>query len=1028
MAWRDHPYTYRGMLYIDRPETVFAARVNQSSFTYPIVECEFDTVTTGAFGDIEIGMTVLFGTSAGASDLGRQRIRKVADSNTIFFGESSENVHDGEVDLQNNAYITVLNDRRVWVIPPRFDDDAVHYKDYDITYTEGGRNYQERPGPVANGGPWRVALFDAGQSYATFEFDGTDSFGVTAGATTIVTYLWDVQDGTITVGNTGTSSITATFPAGRRYVTLTVTDGNGDTHTTYILVVVLGVDEATWKPIRDFDVIEHRKTRDGTFMGFMVHEDIAPSTYYDGVAVLYFEEEYYNGVKGSLAGPSTVEQVKFVGWHDSNRESSIPTFRGRETGVMFNCISSLERMKQVNLLPMLVEDADSPASWVEMKSLTVGRFLFYLARWHSTLFEVCPVIRVTNNLNRAYAGLRSDANTLYAMIKDYIASTGNVWTCDQRGIFRVMANPLWEATGDRVATVIATIDGDDYGTVDIEKRNFLDVYWMDTSGIVLGKNALTVYSRAPGLAPGQGPTRASMSEQLVSDQDELNARTGNEYARRNNRWLPIKLQMVHTGDIGCDPALYTWVTLTVAAASNRRGLSLTSQRTLPTQVNITHSNDRRGTKNVEWVVEVETDGTPGATLNLSENPDPPPPPPDEEFPEPPIPEPDKLYLFKGIKDIAAINSDGYVYVTNNFDVRADAGGPDWTRVNLSLSGTPVSFSVDPFSDLYFVDGGDDEVDGWVVTTTNIYYVEDLFSVNGPPTVTNQHTFANAVPSDGSRTVMASFGNFNSGVAWVGVLSYYKDTGGHTGTWYINSIDGGATWGSEVQITSHYWTSAGGNNPPLYLSPKTNNLIYAAAFTNTATPATLDGYKSTNGGAAWVALTDPDILPLGQMGRGLHVPWPSNASELIVYHCAVDKSVGTDLKTKRVNSTSIADITPTDASAREYGPFWDQFAIRTFDRDRRHVVMAGEASGSFRAAFVSDDFGDNWTRIVDAIAAANPAPRGVAFAGDTQTVIYLWGFLGYLSYTQDSGDLVEDKRGNIPDDFPSIGTILGIAGG
>jgi hypothetical protein len=48
------------------PTVVMAARVNQSTFAYPIGEVTFDTVTTGAYTDVQAAMTVMFGTSAGS--------------------------------------------------------------------------------------------------------------------------------------------------------------------------------------------------------------------------------------------------------------------------------------------------------------------------------------------------------------------------------------------------------------------------------------------------------------------------------------------------------------------------------------------------------------------------------------------------------------------------------------------------------------------------------------------------------------------------------------------------------------------------------------------------------------------------------------------------------------------------------------------------------------------------------------------------------------------------------------------------
>jgi hypothetical protein len=48
------------------PTTIFAARVNQATFSGDAAQVAFDTVTTGAYTDIQPERMILFGTSAGA--------------------------------------------------------------------------------------------------------------------------------------------------------------------------------------------------------------------------------------------------------------------------------------------------------------------------------------------------------------------------------------------------------------------------------------------------------------------------------------------------------------------------------------------------------------------------------------------------------------------------------------------------------------------------------------------------------------------------------------------------------------------------------------------------------------------------------------------------------------------------------------------------------------------------------------------------------------------------------------------------
>ena len=189
-------------LFLLSPAVAFAARVNQASFTYPIGQVQYDTVTTGTFNNILPNMTVFFGSSAGASDLGVSRVRKLADSDTLFFGRSSQGVRYGEVDLTDNCYITVFYDWRVWPKIPYIDSDGVRYMDHDLDYATYGADSP----PVSNAGPAFAGTIDSGTGLITVSFSASASFTTEPGAT-IASYGWVVHDGTITVGTTSSQTI-----------------------------------------------------------------------------------------------------------------------------------------------------------------------------------------------------------------------------------------------------------------------------------------------------------------------------------------------------------------------------------------------------------------------------------------------------------------------------------------------------------------------------------------------------------------------------------------------------------------------------------------------------------------------------------------------------------------------------------------------------------------------------------------------------------------------------------------------------
>lgn len=1013
--WSSHPYDAIPYLWVDRPQTVFAALVNQSVFTFPLYELTFDGVTTGAFGDNQEGMTVLLGSTAGAYDLGITYVRKAATSTVLYIGESSQGAAVGELSPADNVFITVLKDYRVWAIAARFDQNtSIQYKKYDLAVDAGGRNYSTDPGPIANGGCARAAIVDDGTGLATFDFSAADSIPMTEGST-IASYLWGVDGGTITVGTTTTSAITATFAVGRYMVSLRVQDSNGHQHTTHILVVALDLDDATYKPILDFDIIERRHVADGSVMSFIIHEDMTEATYLPGAAVIFFELESYGATEGSLAGPATCEQVKFNGWLDTSRESPESTFQGIQRGVEFRCISSAERLRQIPLLPQLIKYKGSGADeWDELEGLTPTRVLLYLLLWHSTVPLCCPV--VIDSLDSAIKRYATTAGELYGQCVEVARSRAKQFTCDQRGIFRLVSNQLIIETGSRTPTVIVSIDGDDYSAVDLERNHAPRTYWVDGRGITLGTAESAIkplFSLAPGNAPGQGASRQELAGLIVASQTQLNAWTGNERARINSVWQPVKLTMTQTGDAGIEPALGEWIRLTVLSSTNRRGLSLTTQRCLPVEVSVSYSNDYTRTKEVELTVLVETSGTPGVTIIRQENelglevy-----PPSYEVYPiETWIVPPGgagSFELYKGTTTIAALEFAGNLWITNDFE----SASPSWTSYALGLSGDCVAACVDAYSPLYLGTGS--TVNIWIATSQRIYKVADIF---GARTVTSQKTFAQATPT---RSIEFSWGENGFGMC----ASYYGRDYGQLGTQITYTIDGGATWSAEVNINGH-WADAGAYfwfTPGLHVSSKVAGKAYVRAFTQTnVNNATGDGYVTVDHGATWSLISNPDLTLLGN-GAGLYVPWDSNPNERVVYSSSWRIVPATSKQYSRLYRIEADGVTQTEITpiydSREYGPLypWGLYAAPS---NRQIVILAGDngqdpalSNNDLGVVWLSINGGTTWTRLTDPESSATKITHAVT-SGDPSSVIYLWGYACNIRYSQNGGVTIENKKGNM----------------
>lgn len=573
LVWRSHPYSYKGYLWMHAPTAIFKARVNQAVFTYPLIQVTFDTVTLGAFGDISPGMTVAFGDSEGGFNLGVQRVRKAATSTILYFGEASQGTSKGDVNLADNMYITVYNERRLWAIPQYIDyNTSIIYKDRDRTLIESGRNYGDFPGPIANCGTGWAGFVNTSTLVATVQFDGTRSFAGTPGST-ISTYLWDVDDGTITVGTTGTSTITATFPAGFRYVSLTVTDSDGYTHTAY--APVFAADTSTYAPIEDFEISSHELTPTGATLRLTVYQSL-PRTIPDGCHVIYWEEERYgDGSTDSLAGPEGYERIKFVGWHNGNVLQAASDGGYLLSGVEIECLTGLQKLGNRLALPIRVASDSTPTIWGEIDTLTIRRLLQYLFQWHSTALDLMDlyISDVVDIADAPIPGIDLTSENLLSQALEAANAGAFQLTCDQRGWLRVQRNRDYSATGGSPAT-ITTLTADDLARIDIVYNDEPTVAWVRMFAISTA-DSNPYFAIAPGLVPGQGGRRESVSIGFVVGTNPLKESAGTYYVTLNNNTRSATFVLIHVGDVGFDPAVDDYVNLTISSTYLPRGQNYT---------------------------------------------------------------------------------------------------------------------------------------------------------------------------------------------------------------------------------------------------------------------------------------------------------------------------------------------------------------------------------------------------------------------------------------------------------------------
>lgn len=1008
---------------------VFKARVDgPDAFAFPMRDIEYDTVTLGTYSDIWPNQTVFLGSTEGASDLGVTRVRALADSNTLPIGLSSRGVRYGEIDPVDNCYITVLSDWRVWPKIPRIDSDGTRYMDGAMDWA----TYGQYSPPVAIAGAAVIATIDPITEVITVDFDAGDSY-TTHPSATIAAYGWAVGDGTITAGTTSTAAITATFPAGFRWVTVAVADSNSQFH--YKHIPVLAIDPDADPCISNFTIERHTIRPDGQEMTVRIREDIPTSTIPDNTLALVFE--------GEPTAPDDRSNLVLMGWLEDEPAELEGTETGTLKDIVLNIADVAGRLKSLPGFPQIIEHNASPDQWGEMDTPDMNRYIHFLLQWQTTALDLADYTPATDGDSYTFKVLGSDGASLFeqvnrraqALIPDHLL------TCDTKGALRVLPDPLLQDAADRTNTVQVTLDAGDYSNLTYAQQRHPRVHWLRSNAILADTTAInTAFCIAPGSSPGWGESAQDDGEHLALSQSDLNIVTGHRYARLNAPQGLFRLTLAEGSRQGIEPALMTWVRLTIpATAAAQRGLSFTNERGLVQQIDVRYASTRTGlikTYTLTW--ERETSGTPAVTVVVETaepvNPTDPLVPPVVTLP----PSFDGG-VTAGSDIIALIGDGGEIFKTANFT----ANPPTWTTVTSHTSGfggsvTVHSFVVDPFSPLYRTGTG--AVNGFLATGGGIWKISDIFDT---PSVTNLHSFAHSISFSGGRwrSIAASFGRYQaveSDNPWIMVSTNYgNNTSGMQGTNIIYSVDGGQTWSSEIEVTGNGWRETGIGTgqqlrPGLWLSPRTPG--YGITYAKTATGGQVPGaaWATYDWGATWslAGVANPQY----GLGGSLHVPWPNNTNEQVMYHGSLfQDSTFYDYSLYRQDSTTGAtNITPV-VGGHNYGPRGGLFGVRTYDNDRRYVVgvlfrngVDDAETSDYVGVFYSTDYGNTWSQIVaDVACTANQLwPLEAAFASDDPNYVMIFGNEAYI-YTWENGTLY-NKRGSLA---PSgLERIVGLVGG
>jgi hypothetical protein len=610
--WRSHPQIVQGYLYIHQPARLIRRRVNMPlTIGYPVSAITFDNPDSdpGNIADVQVNHRVRVSSSAGALK-GWARIHKPISDPVMYIAPIGES----EIDFDDNDILDVYDEYPIWTRIPYISSAGVLAKDYDILYSDQNENIP----PVVNCNVAVDSLFVSGTpAVITVSFDATDSYCMAPGAVIdpAEPYTWDLKDGTRTVGTEFAPQITATFPAGVRYVDLTMKDDNESTSIKHILIPSFtGSDDPLLYKVK----VDRRggQLTNGWDASFtLLDSDV--SDYPEGARVIYFEEERF----GSGNGPIGDTCIKFDGFIVDETLIIEPL----QDDVTINCRGPLGILQERPAFAQTITYSAAPTTWAEMVDLGWWKVIIYLLYWHSNVLELFnlerPPIYDGYDVNR----LDSDIGTLYSQI-DFLAKAVQArFTCDQRGNFYMRRFPLFLPSASRAALdTIVTLTSADWNEdgLNIEYRHADDVCWVRATAIVASQTLpiTAVESIAPSITPSEGARLEQLDRQLVTGQTELNSRAGRYYAWLNSQRdgartaRRVTVPLNHRGDV-FDPAWQEWVALTLSSTTNKRQVSWSGARFRIEAIESTYDHEL-GVSDDVLTLEEETNGASGTTVNI----------------------------------------------------------------------------------------------------------------------------------------------------------------------------------------------------------------------------------------------------------------------------------------------------------------------------------------------------------------------------------------------------------------------------
>ncbi|RMG78736.1 MAG: hypothetical protein D6712_20920, partial [Chloroflexi bacterium] len=520
-VWRKHPHRAKWLVYLDQAPAVFAGTV-ASNFGADAVHYWAYTNSTGI--PPEVGQTIkLYDVNDVLKHTGR--VRRPIFAGTIYVNESSE------WQLQSGDYFVVYDEYRLWSKIPFFTDYGQQRKDTDIIWNGDTSNW--RPLACTNG--YYVGTVDSSGSIAVW-LDASDSH---ANVGAISTYEWTSPDGSPSTINSATG--TMYFNAGRRWVTLTITDTNGNSASNKMLVVGIDGTSVAWGNAQVNQVV-YDLQRGANAEITLLEDDIDIDEYHIIALVAY---DAYEGTRQYAGGLAGREHMKLVGYLDDYSVEDTPEYTTRNVRVVSPSVYLKERLLG---LSQIIEYTSVPTDWNQANPLNVWLINYYLLKYHTTYTDVLPVLYSPEAALYAVSGWSDDS--LSAQITNINHAANLIVTSDRLGRFRLLRDWSFASTSERSGMLaLGTLGADDWTTQLVTQHHLPKrTAWLEASGILADNTVIQpLFAIAAGETPSDFGAVQRLDRMLPRSQDELNEWAGQKFAYDNRGVESFELESAHLG-------------------------------------------------------------------------------------------------------------------------------------------------------------------------------------------------------------------------------------------------------------------------------------------------------------------------------------------------------------------------------------------------------------------------------------------------------------------------------------------------